>query len=134
MQNNLQKLHWELTDKIIGVYHQAHYEFGVGFLERLCQRVMVIALRDAGLSVEEQVPVVITFRGRTIGECVFDIVVNGVVLVEVKAGARLEPRHRAQVMNYLRASTLEVGLLFNFGPTREFDRLIYTNDRKVTLA
>ena len=134
MQNNLARLHWDLTEKIIGVYHRAHYEFGDGFLEKLCQRVMVIALRDAGLDVEEQVPAVIKFRGQTIGECLFDIVVNGVVLVEVKSCARLEPRHRAQVMNYLRASTLEVGLLFNFGASREFDRVLYTNDRKVTLA
>jgi GxxExxY protein len=105
MSNTHARLHWDLTEKIIGAYHRAHYEFGSGFLEKLCQRVMVIALRDAGLSVEEQVPVLITFRGQVIGECVFDIVVNGLVLVEVKAGARLEPRHRAQVMNYLRAAS-----------------------------
>ena len=134
MQSNAAKLHWDLTDKIIGVYHQVHYEFGDGFLEKLCQRAMVIGLRDAGLTVEEQVPVVIKFRGQSIGECLFDIVVNGLVIVEIKSCNRLEPRHRAQGMNYLRASTYEVALLFNFGPTREFDRLIYTNDRKITLA
>jgi GxxExxY protein len=134
MQNNGPRLHWDLTEKIIGIYHQVHYEFGNGFLEKLCQRAMVIGLRDAGLAVQEQVAVVIKFRGQTIGECFFDIVVNGLVIVEVKSCPKLEPRHRAQGLNYLRASTYEVALLFNFGPTREWDRLIYTNDRKITLA
>ena len=133
MQNH-SKLHWDLTEQIIGVYHRAHYEFGDGFLEKLCQRVMVIALREAGLAIEEQVPLAVTFRGHTVGSFFRDIVVNGLVLVEVKSGARLEPRHRAQVMNYLRASSLEVALLLNFGPTREYQRILYTNDRKITLA
>ncbi len=134
MQTSHARLHWDVTEKIIGVYHAAHHEFGDGFLEKVCQRVMVIALREAGLIVEENVPFIVTFRGQIVGEFYADIVVNGLVLVEVKSCPHLEPRHRAQVMNYLRASTLELALLVNFGPSREFARLIYTNDRKVTLS
>jgi GxxExxY protein len=134
MQNQNVRLHWDLTERILGVYHRAHYEFGDGFLEKCCQRVMAIALREAGLSVVEQTPFIVGFRGHVVGEFYADIVVNDRVLIEVKSCPRLEPRHRAQVMNYLRASSFEVALLLNFGPRREWDRLIYTNDRKVTLA
>jgi GxxExxY protein len=70
------------------------------------------------------------FRGHQIGTFFPDIVVNDLVLVEVKSCPKLEPRHRAQVINYLRASDLEVGLLLNFGPHREFERLVYANERK----
>ena len=123
-------LHGDVTDAILAVYHQARHEFGHGFLEILCQRVMVIALRQAGLEVAQLVPCAVHFRGQKIGQLFFDIVVNGVVLIEVKSCPHLEPRHTAQVINYLRASELEVGLLLNFGPKAEFDRLIFSNARK----
>lgn len=123
-------LHRDLTERIIGIYHDAHYEFGTGFLEKLCQRVMVIALTDAGLRVTEGHPFKVHFRGHVIGQIFTDIVVNEVVLVEVKSCPALEPRHRAQVINYLRASDLEVGLLLNFGPRREIERLVFSNERK----
>ena len=123
-------LHGEITDRIIAVYHEAHYQFGHGFLERLCQRVMVIALTASGLRVTEEPRFEVHFRGQCIGEFFPDIIVDDVVLVEVKSCAALEPRHRAQVINYLRASTIEVGLLLNFGPKREFERMVFTNDRK----
>jgi GxxExxY protein len=123
-------LHADLTHRIIGVYHDAHHEFGDGYLEKLCVRVMVIALQEAGLEVSCEVPFDVFFRGRHVGSFEADIVVNGLVLVEVKSCPHLEPRHRAQVINYLRASTLEVALLLNFGPKREFERIVYTNERK----
>jgi len=127
-------LHRELTEKIIGVYHETRHELGIGFLERVSRRAVVIVLRDAGLQVEEEVPMPVYFRGHLIGEFYADIVVNGLVLVEAKACAALEPRHRAQIINYLRASKLEVGLLLNFGPKSEFERFVYSNDRKTRQA
>ena len=123
-------LHADLTQRIIGVYHEAHHEFGDGYLEKLCVRVMVIALREAGLEVSCEVPFDVFFRGQHVGSFQADIVVNGLVLVEVKSCPQLEARHQAQVINYLRASTLEVALLLNFGPKREFRRIVYTNERK----
>jgi GxxExxY protein len=123
-------LHGDLTERIIRVYHDAHYEFGDGFLECVCQRVMIIALREAGLIVAQATPFDVHFHGQRVGRFYADIVVNDLVLVEVKSCPRLEPRHRAQVINYLRVSTLEVGLLVNFGPKREFERLVYANERK----
>ena len=123
-------LHGELTEKIIGVYQAAHHEFGDGYLEMLCQKVMVIALRDAGLATNEGTRFDVHFRGHLVGSFCADLVVDGLVLVELKSCPALEPRHRAQMINYLRASPLEVGLLLNFGPKREFERFVYANDRK----
>jgi GxxExxY protein len=123
-------LHYELTEQIIGVYYDVYAELGHGFLENVCQRALVIALRDLGLSVVEHVPFPVMFRGHLLGDFFADAVVNGLVLVEVKAGSSLHPWDDAQVLNYLRASRLEVALVFNFGPKREFRRYILTNDRK----
>jgi GxxExxY protein len=123
-------LHGELTEQIIGIYHDVHYEFGDGFLEKVCQRAMVIALLEAGLKVTEGMRFDVHFRGHLIGQFFPDIVVNDLVLVEVKCCPRLEPRHKAQAINYLRVSPLEVALLLNFGPQREVERLVYANERK----
>lgn len=127
-------LHGELTEKIIGVYHAAHHELGDGYLEIICQKVMVIALRDAGLAASEGMRFDVHFRGHLIGSFYPDLVVNGLVLMELKSCPALEQRHRAQMINYLRASPLEVGLLLNFGPKREFERFVYGNERKKTVA
>jgi len=127
-------LHGDLTERIIGVYHAAHHEFGDGFLEKVCHRVMVIALTEAGLHVSEGVRFDVHFRGHCVGQFFPDLIVNDLVLVEVKSCPVLEPRHKAQVINYLRASPLEVGLLLNFGPKREIDRIVYANERKTTEA
>ncbi len=135
MQKTSHKLiHWDLTERIIGVYHDAYHEFGGGFLEKVCHRVMVLALTEAGLEVTEGMRFDVHFRGHCVGQFFPDIVVNSLVLVEVKSCPGLEPRHKAQVINYLRASPLEVGLLLNFGPKREIDSLVYANERKTTEA
>jgi GxxExxY protein len=123
-------LHHDLTEQIIGVYYDVYGELGHGFLEKICHQALVIALREAGLRVVEQVPFKVSFRGRILGEFFADAVVNGLILVEVKAASSLHPWDEAQVLNYLRASPLEVALLLNFGPKREFRRRILTNDRK----
>lgn len=123
-------LHHDLMEQIIGVYYDVYGELGHGFLEKICHQALVIALREAGLRVVERVPFKVSFRGRILGEFFADAVVNGLILVEVKAASSLHPWDEAQVLNYLRASPLEVALLLNFGPKREFRRRILTNDRK----
>jgi GxxExxY protein len=123
-------LHHELTEQIIGIYYDVYAELGHGFLEKLCQLAMVIELRQAGLTVEEGSPFPVWFRGHLLGDFFTDIVVDGLVLAEVKASSNLHPWDEAQVLNYLRASPLEVALVLNFGPKREFRRKILTNDRK----
>ena len=123
-------LHHDLTEAIIGVYQDVYTELGHGFLERIYQQAMVIALGEAGLSVVERMPFPVLFRGQLLGEFFADIVVNGLVLVEIKAASALHPWHEAQAINYLRASPLEVALIMNFGPKREYWRRVLTNDRK----
>jgi len=126
------RLHWDITERILGVFHEVHYEIGDGFLESICEAAMVIALREAGLEVTQDARFTVTFRGQEIGRFIPDMIVNGVVLVEIKSCREIEPRHKAQTINYLRVSPLEVALLLNFGPKPQFDRLILTNDRKQT--
>ena len=123
-------LHADLTERIIGVFYDVYNELGHGFLESVCQTAMVMALRQSGLSVEQSVHYEVWFRGVAIGTFVADIVVNGQVIIEVKSGSALHPWHEAQLLNYLRVSSLEVGLLMNFGPKPEYRRRVFSNDRK----
>ena len=124
-------LHEDLTGRIVGVFYDVYTELGQGFLESVCQTAMGIALTESGLSVAQQAPLEVWFRGRAIGNFLPDIVVNDLVCVEIKSGGWIHPAHEAQLLNYLRASSMEVGLLVNFGPKPEYRRRILTNDRKV---
>ena len=122
--------HAELTEKIIGVFFEAYNELGHGFLESVCEGGMAIALEQAGLRVQRQVPINIWFRGHNIGVFYADLLVEGLVILELKAARGIDPAHEAQLLNYLRAANIEVGLLFNFGVKPEFKRLVYENARK----
>ena len=112
------------------MFFEVYNELGYGFMESVYREAMAIALRQAGLQVYKEFPLSARFRGKTIGEFKADLIVGGVVIVELKAGRALEPAHEAQVLNYLGASVLEVGLLFNFGPKPQFRRLVFSNHRK----
>jgi GxxExxY protein len=101
--------HAELTEKIIGVFYEAYNELGHGFLESVCEGAMMIALEQAGLRAERQVPIAIWFRGHNIGVFFADIVVEGLVILELKCARNIDPAHEAQLLNYLRATTIEVG-------------------------
>ena len=86
-----------------------------------------LAFLQAGLSVRREMPLVVVFRGKTVGSFRADLVVNKLIIVEVKACSRLQPLHEAQLLNYLRATDMEVGLLLNFGPRAQFRRLVLDN-------
>jgi len=126
----MELLHRPLTDRIINVFYAVYDELGTGFLEKVCQAAMVKALRSAGLKVAERVPFEVYFRGELIGTFIADIVVEGLILIEIKSKSGLTFADEAQAMNYLRASPLEVALIMNFGPKPEFRRRVFTNDRK----
>jgi len=99
-------------------------ELGAGFLESVYQNALMLALRQKGLEVQAQVPLTVGFRGEEVGHFFADILVEDKVIVELKAVSTLVPEHQAQVINYLKASNLEVGLLVNFGKPRiEIKRL-----------
>jgi GxxExxY protein len=122
--------HAELKRRIIGVFFETYNRLGHGFLEQVDQKAMCVMLGMAGLRFESNVPLPVWFMGQQIGRFRADIVVEGIVLLEIKAAARIEPWHEAQVMNYLRASDLEIGLILNFGPKAQFKRLVFSNTRK----
>jgi len=122
--------HKELTETIIGVFFEVYNELGHGFLESVYERAFEIALTVKGLEVRRQIQVPVWFRGQKVGDFVADVMVNGVVLLELKAARALDSSHEAQLLNYLRATKIEVGLLFNFGVKPEFRRLAFDNSRK----
>ena len=135
MSADLQKahplLHGELTDRVLDVFYQVHYELGFGYAESVYSNAFAIALMDMGMTVEREVPTTVFFRGAQVGSFRADQVVNSAVLLELKAGRALDPSVETQVLNYLRCTRLEVGLVLHFGEKPRFRRLIFTNDRKL---
>jgi GxxExxY protein len=113
-----------LTDAVLGAFYAVYKELGYGFLENVYENAMVIALRGAELDVVQQSPIKVHFRGHLVGDYRADMVVCGRLLIEVKAADSLAPTHDAQLLNYLKATKLPLGLLFNFGPRPQFRRLI----------
>lgn len=126
-------LHHELTEKIIGVFYDVYNELGHGFLESVYETAMVIALREKGLLVEQQVEIPVWFRGHKIGTFFEDLLVEGCVIVELKAVRSIDPSHEAQLLHYLRATQVELGLVLNFGVRPEIKRKIYDNPRKISV-
>src|SRR5438552_17839712 len=122
--------HSEITDKIIKVFFEVYNELGHGFLESVYERSLEIALNFLGLRVVRQIEIPVWFRGKPVGDFTADVLVEDCVLLELKAARALDSSHQAQLLNYLRATEIEVGLLLNFGLKLEFKRLIFDNPRK----
>ena len=132
MENqNSQLLARDLSEKIIGIYYEVYNEIGYGFLESVYGNCMYLALSEAGLKVEREIPIPVWFRGKDVGSFKADLIVNDCILLELKSVKRLDRTHEAQILNYLRGTSLEVGLLMNFGaPKPEFRRLAFSNENK----
>jgi GxxExxY protein len=128
--NEHERKHWDLCHEIVAVFYAVYNELGYGFLEAVYEEALFIALTEAGFSVGRQVPTPIWFRGRTIGQYKADLIVNGVVLLELKSVEAIDGSHKAQTLNYLRATDIEVALLLNFGPKPSFKRFVFENSRK----
>jgi len=131
---NQQFRHGEITEAIIGAYYDVYNTLGYGFLERVYGNALAIELRQRGLEVRQQEPITVFYASRPVGEYYADLLVNNQVIVELKAARALGKEHEAQLMNYLKATKFEVGLLFNFGPSAEFVRKILDNAKKGSLA
>lgn len=132
-QKEFKGKHFDITGKILGAFFEIHKEMGHGFAEKVYETALAILLEEQGLTVERQRRILVYFRGKVVGEFIADMIVNGVVLVELKSVDRLIPAHDAQLLNYLKATEIEVGLLLNFGPIANFHRKIYDNERKGSL-
>ncbi len=108
----------ELTEKIIGCAYKVYNQMGFGFLESVYEKCLLIELRKAGLSAESQIPIKVFYDGESVGEFAADILVEGVVILELKSVRRVIQAHEVQLVNYLTATNKEVGLILNFGPEK----------------
>jgi len=125
-------LHEDLTSKIIKAFFIVNDFLGYGFLEKVYENSIYIELKKMNLQVEKQKNIKVFYRGYEVGDYYADLIVNNLVIVELKAAESLCEEHEAQLINYLKATNIEVGLLLNFGKKAEFKRKIFTNNRKIT--
>jgi GxxExxY protein len=119
--------HSEITGEIIKSFYKVYNALGFGFLEKVYENALVIELRELGLTVEQQLPIAVSYRGHLVGEYFADIVVNRCVILELKTAESISRAHEAQLINYLRATDFEVGLLLNFGQSAEYRRRVFEN-------
>lgn len=123
-------VHSEITAEIIKAFYTVYNRLGYGFLEKVYENALMIELKNAGLKSLSQYPVDVFYHGEIIGSYFADIFVENVVIIELKAVDNLRPEHEAQLLNYLRATDIEVGLLLNFGKEAQFKRKVFSNQFK----
>lgn len=123
-------LYQEKTDLIIKAIYKVYNNLGYGFLEKVYHNALLIELKKSGFEVYSQYPVNVYYEGEHIGEYYADILVDDCIIIENKAVEALREEHEYQLLNYLKATEIEVGLLLNFGKSPSFKRKIFTNDRK----
>jgi GxxExxY protein len=122
--------HTDVTDLVLKVFYDVYNELGCGFLESVYHASFALALTQSRLEVLSQVAVPVYFRGEIVGDFRADLIVNGKVLLELKSVQNLDRIHEAQVLNYLRATPIEVALLLNIGPKPRFKRFLLDNNEK----
>jgi len=126
----MELLHKELTNKIINCFYTVYNTLGFGFLEKVYENAMMIELIKNGINAEKQKPIKVYYSDEIVGEYFADIIVEDTIIIELKAAEFLIEEHELQLINYLKATDKEIGLLLNFGKKPEFKRKIFTNDRK----
>ena len=131
MNKPVELKHKDISDKILLTFFKVVYpQLGYGFLEKVYENALFLALRNLGLEVRQQAKIWVYFQDQVVGEYYADLLVEDAVIVELKAASQLTKEHEAQLLNYLRATQHEVGLLLNFGPKPDFCRKAFDNDRK----
>lgn len=126
-------LHDHTMSEIIAVFYTVYNRLGFGFLEKVYENALVIELKKRGFTVKQQVPIPVCYEGQMVGEYFADLLIQDTIILELKAAEEIIKSHEAQLVNYLKATHLEVGLLLNFGPKPDFKRRIFTNARKANL-
>jgi GxxExxY protein len=121
--------HAELTGRIINAFYHVYNCLGYGFLEAVYGNALAHELRKRGFEVRQQAPIEVRYDGEVVGQYFADLLVNGAVIVELKAASEITDAHQAQLLNYLKATGVEVGLLLNFGPKPGMRRKIYERAR-----
>jgi GxxExxY protein len=123
----MQFKHKEFTELIIKAFYNIYNTLGYGFLEKVYENSMMIELKLLGLNCEKQKPISVFYKNLNVGEYFADIIIENKVIVELKATEGICEEHEAQLLNYLKATEIEVGLLLNFGKKPQFKRLLYEN-------
>lgn len=131
METDFKYLHSTITETIIGCFYNVYNKLGFGFLEKVYENALIIELKEAGLSAEKQIPIEVYYKENRVGNYFADILVDKKVIIELKAGdGVIIEEHELQLINYLRATEIEVGMVLFFGKKPQFKRKIFTNDLK----
>ncbi len=123
-------LYHELTESIIGIFFEVYNSLGYGFLEQVYENALAIALKRAGYEVAQQQAINVYFEGQVVGVYYADIIVNRKIVLELKTAKKIVDEHVAQLINYLRATDAQVGLVLNFGSKPDFKRRVFSNTNK----
>lgn len=123
-------LHKELSESILKVFFEVYNELGSGFLEKAYQNSMYFELKSKGFIVEAQKQIKVFYKKELVGDFFADLLVENLIILELKACDCLVKVHYTQTLSYLKATNIEIGLLLNFGEKPEIKRLIFTNNRK----
>ena len=135
MSKKIELKHSEITSEILhAFFKRVYHQLGYGFLEKVYENAMAIELQKMGLDVKQQAQIDVYYAGQAVGKYMADLIVEDAVLIEIKASRQILKEHEAQLLNYLRATPYEVGLLINFGPRPEFRRKAFDNDRKLIVT
>lgn len=126
----MELLHKEITEKIIKAFYKVYNTLGYGFLEKVYENAMAIELRKMGFDVKCQYPITVFYESEIVGAYFADLIVNEIVVVELKASNSLLEEHECQLINYLKATKIELGLLMNFGKDAEYIRKVFMNKFK----
>ncbi len=119
--------HKDITEKIIKVFYNVYNTLGYGFLEKVYENSMFMELTEMGIQTQKQYPIEVYYRDKRVGEYFADLIVEDKVIVELKAAETICEEHEFQLINYLKATEIEIGLLLNFGKKPQFKRKIFTN-------
>lgn len=130
MEENDELIPQELVDIVLKQFYRVYNDLGYGFLERVYQNALYFALVEQGLKCETENPIKVYHDGHVVGDYRADILVEDCVILELKACEELNPAHEAQLINYLKATEIEVGYLLNFGKKAKFSRKVFSNKRK----
>jgi GxxExxY protein len=122
-------LHQELTDQIMSAFYKVYNCLGHGFLEKVYENAVAIELERQGHAVRQQQPIKVFYEGHPVGDYFADLIIDDLVILQLKAAQGISEAHETQLLNYLRATDVEVGLLLNFGTKPQFRRKVYMNDK-----
>lgn len=124
----------ELTEKIIKAFYKVYNALGYGFLEKVYENALYIELLEMGFDVQKQKKHLVYYYGHIVGDYCADLIVDNLIVIELKANEMIIEANENQLINYLKATTLEVGLLLNFGKKPEVKRKIFDNNKKIMLS